>query len=416
MLELKLGARSGGLLNAHQFTIEATSVAIELIVKATAPQRSVSGTAVGALGLGTSRSGVGGGLITSETRAGDVGRASILRLDAQGGPLARLGVDSGEGRELVHGRSERSKGSHIREGRGGGRSISLLRLVGGNRLHVNILGLEVLMETCCRRPRARRFNCCEEFVKRQLNRWADDIEVIGVVQRQTFSKTDRIRAGRSGMVQGTGVEVVREKGRETEGGGGLVILADNWLSGVRGLAAALGQGGFFVIVIRNLVDDRRGSSAGRFVKLGGGLQIWLLDWTRHGSRSGLVDAKGKLHALDGSWSTVEASLAVALLLSSTLLDHISRVVPFESRSFEFDDTPAKVASQPRVGKINKKDITCLPFSLSSLSPMCLESLLNSRLERALSESTIRFWRCHSLQLRFSSLWPCSRKLATFVQT
>ena len=149
MLELKLGARSGGLLNAHQFTIEATSVAIELIVKATAPQRSVSGTAVGALGLGTSRSGVGGGLITSETRAGDVGRASILRLDAQGGPLARLGVDGGEGRELVHGRSERSKGSHIREGRGGGRSISLLRLVGGNRLHVNILGLEVLMETCC---------------------------------------------------------------------------------------------------------------------------------------------------------------------------------------------------------------------------------------------------------------------------
>ena len=46
-------------------------------------------------------------------------------------------------------------------------------------------------------------------------------------------------------------------------------------------------------------------------------------------------------------------------------------------------------------------ITNRPFSLSSLSPMTLESFLNSRLERALSVSTMRFWRCQRRQLRFS---------------
>ena len=80
-----------------QFTIEATSIAIELIVKAAAPQRSVSGIIVRALGLDTSRSGVGSGLVTGETCAGDVGGASILCLDTQGMPLFRLGFDSGEG-------------------------------------------------------------------------------------------------------------------------------------------------------------------------------------------------------------------------------------------------------------------------------------------------------------------------------
>lgn len=48
--------------------------------------------------------------------------------------------------------------------------------------------------------------------------------------------------------------------------------------------------------------------------------------------------------------------------------------------------------------------------------MHLERRRNSRLERALSVSTMRFWRCHSRHERFSSRWPCSRKLATFVQT
>ena len=42
------------------------------------------------------------------------------------------------------------------------------------------------------------------------------------------------------MVQGTGIKVIREEGRETEGGGGLVVLADNLLSRIRRLAAALG--------------------------------------------------------------------------------------------------------------------------------------------------------------------------------
>ena len=60
--------------------------------------------------------------------------------------------------------------------------------------------------------------------------------------------------------------------------------------------------------------------------------------------------------------------------------------------------------------------THLPFSLSSLSLMHFDSFLKSRLDFALSLSTMRFWRCHSLQLRFSRRWPCSRKLATFVQT
>ena len=48
--------------------------------------------------------------------------------------------------------------------------------------------------------------------------------------------------------------------------------------------------------------------------------------------------------------------------------------------------------------------------------MHLDSFLKSRLDLALSLSTMRFWRCHSLQLKFSSRWPCSRKLATLVQT
>ena len=48
--------------------------------------------------------------------------------------------------------------------------------------------------------------------------------------------------------------------------------------------------------------------------------------------------------------------------------------------------------------------------------MCLLSFLKSRFDLALSVSTIKFWRCQRRQLRFSSRWPCSRKLATFVQT
>lgn len=359
---------------------------------------------------------MGGGLVACETCARDIGGSGVLGFDAQGGPLACLSVDGGEGRKLIHGGSERSKGSHVGEGRGGSRSIGLFRLIEGwNGLHVNVLGLEVLVETGGGRPGTGGLDCCEKFIKGQLNCWADDVELIDIVECQTFSEADGIGTGGGGVVESTRIKVVREKGRETEGGGGLVVLVDNWLSGVRGLAATLGQWGFFVIIIHNVVGDRGSSAAGRFVKFCGGLQVWFLDWTRHGGRGGLVDAEGKLHALDGARSIVEASLAVALLFGGTLTDHISVMVPFESRGLELSNAPAKAASK-QAGRKTKGDITCLPFSLSSLSPICLESLLNSRLERALSESTIRFWRCHSLQLRFSSLWPCSRKLATLVQT
>ena len=59
--------------------------------------------------------------------------------------------------------------------------------------------------------------------------------------------------------------------------------------------------------------------------------------------------------------------------------------------------------------------THLPFSLSSLSHMHFESFLKSRFDFALSVSTMRFWRCQSLQLIFSRRWPCSRWPATFAQ-
>jgi hypothetical protein len=54
----------------------------------------------------------------------------------------------------------------------------------------------------------------------------------------------------------------------------------------------------------------------------------------------LVNAERELHALDGAWSAVLASLAVALFLSSALLDHISGMVPFESGSLKFNNVPA----------------------------------------------------------------------------
>jgi hypothetical protein len=70
----------------------------------------------------------------------------------------------------------------------------------------------------------------------------------------------------------------------------------------------------------------------------------------------------------------------------------------------------------RVRRVGGTEGTDRPFSLSSLSLIDLLSLLNSRFDFALSTSTMRFWRCHRRQLRFSRRWPCSRKLATFVQT
>lgn len=79
-------------------------------------------------------------------------------------------------------------------------------------------------------------------------------------------------------------------------------------------------------------------------------------------------------------------------------------VPFSSR-----EPPCVTRRDPRAtGGEESTEITDLPLSLSSRSPMCFESFLNSLRDLALSLSTMRFWRCQSLQLRFSSLWPCSR--------
>ena len=141
--ELKIG----GVLQAYQFTVEATCVTIELIIEATAPQRSVSCATVRAFCLDTPRSGMRSRLITSEACAGNVGRASVLRLDAQGGPFVRLGIDIRERWELVHGRSQGSQGSHVGEGRGGGQDIGWFGLVGVSGLHIDIFGLEVFMKT-----------------------------------------------------------------------------------------------------------------------------------------------------------------------------------------------------------------------------------------------------------------------------
>ena len=136
-------ARGDELRNAHQFTIETTSVAIEFVVEAMPPQRSVSSATAR---LSHPREWYGKQTGSSETCTGNIGGPGILGLDAQGRPLIRLGVNSGEGWEFAHGRSGRSNGSYIREGKGSGRSISLFRLVEGrNGLHINILELKVLM-------------------------------------------------------------------------------------------------------------------------------------------------------------------------------------------------------------------------------------------------------------------------------
>lgn len=141
------------------------------------------------------------------------------------------------------------------------------------------------------------------------------------------------------MVQGARIEVVGKEGWETEGGRRLVVLRNNRFNGVGIFTTALGQGGFFILVIHNIVSDGGGVATCGLVKLSRGLQVWFLNRTRHGGRSGLVDAERELHALDGAWSTVDAGLAGAFFLSSALLDHIGGMVPFESGGFEFNNAP-----------------------------------------------------------------------------
>ena len=92
---------------------------------------------------------MGSRLVTSEACTGNIGGPGILGLDAQGWPLIRLGVNSGEGREFVHGR--RGVREAIFE-RGEGASVWKER---------DILRLKVLRD-CGRRLGARGFDSCEE--------------------------------------------------------------------------------------------------------------------------------------------------------------------------------------------------------------------------------------------------------------
>ena len=129
--------RTVGSQDAYQFTIKATSFAIEFAVEATTPRKCIYGTT---LGLDTSRSGMGSGEIASETRAGDVGGPGILHLDAQEGPLVHPGIDSGEGWELIHGRRKRRRATLKR--RAGVIGVS----AHPDWLYADILGPEVFVE------------------------------------------------------------------------------------------------------------------------------------------------------------------------------------------------------------------------------------------------------------------------------
>jgi hypothetical protein len=85
-------------------------------------------------------------------------------------------------------------------------------------------------------------------LKGRLNRATHEVEVVEVVDTlgcRTFSIAGRADIGGSGIV-----------GRarccwEKEGGQGLVVLGDEWLSGVRSQ-----RGRFLVVMIYNVVGDR----------------------------------------------------------------------------------------------------------------------------------------------------------------
>lgn len=111
------------------------------------------------------------------------------------------------------------------------------------------------------------------------------------------------------------------------------------------------------------------------------------------------------------WAGVLVRFPGALLLGGALADDVGRVVAFESGSLELFDAPTSRAmsggrvergwrtrgqgqSQGRRGKGKGGRLiwrgTHLPFSLSSLSLMCFERFLNSRLDLTLSVSMMRF--------------------------
>jgi hypothetical protein len=144
-------------------------------------------------------------------------------------------------------------------------------------------------------------------------------------------------------------------------------------------------------------------------ELGRGSEVRFVD-RRVDRRGGLVEWEGELHTLD---CAILVGLALALPLRCALANDFGVLVGFEVRCLEFMDGPAskwdwklEIVSENLGWRTLKS--TDRPFSLSSLSPMFFATFLNSRLDLALSVSTIRFCRCHRRQLKFSRRWPCSR--------
>ena len=146
----------------------------------------------------------------------------------------------------------------------------------------------------------------------------------------------------------------------------------------------------------------------RVVKLRGRLGVGL-PGRGGGEDRRLLDAKGELVAVeDGAL----VCLFDTLLFGGALANDLSGMIVFEIGCPKVLDTPDDGRQNGLIFRVRAKgwyfEETDLPFSLSSLSPMHFESFLNSRFDLALSESTIRDWTCHNLQLKFSSLCPCSR--------
>lgn len=78
-----------------------------------------------------------------------------------------------------------------------------------------------------------------------------------------------------------------------------------------------------------MISGRRGiatSGLVELVELSGGLQVRLLDGTRHGSRSWLVDAESEMHAPDSAWTTMETSFEASGFKRNHSTDMILRVL------------------------------------------------------------------------------------------
>jgi hypothetical protein len=102
-------------------------------------------------------------------------------------------------------------------------------------------------------------------------------------------------------------------------------------------------------------------------------------------RARSVNAERELHSLDDARSSVLGGLTRAFMLYSALMNEVGGSVALEVR-----------ASTDSIMLVDE-ELDRRPFPLSSLSPMFLENFLNSRLNFALSVSTIKFCRCQRHQ-------------------